>query len=324
MMSSNLPSAEALRGDLIQKPVASGEGAEPLVSVVTVCFNPLKEGRQKTFAMNLDSVQAQTGVALEHLIIDGASADGTLDFLKSYDNRRHDIRILSKADTGIYEAMNRGIALARGRYVIFLNSDDYYYRQDGLALSVKALEESGCSFTFAPIRPDGSRFRHRLHRHPQRHLHRVFLFCTIPHPSMLFLRSELLEADGYDCSYRLAADYDMMLRLIAVGHKVCFVDKPFVMFSSGGFSGRNRTLNMQEKALIVRNFHEKVFGIELSDAETDTLVRRCRYPRRLLSVYVTSQRMIDQTFVGVPRSLGQKLLHGFNFWKYYLKCLLGV
>ena len=91
------------------------------VSVVTVCFNPLEAGRKEVFQKNLDSVQAQENVRLEHIIVDGASSDGTLEWLKGYNNTRYDIRILSLSDDGIFDAMNRGIALSRGKYIIFLN-----------------------------------------------------------------------------------------------------------------------------------------------------------------------------------------------------------
>ena len=326
-MSFNLPSCKQLQDAVIQKPASTGSvcfHSSVMVSVVTACFNPLKDGREALFRKNLDSVQQQTGVSIEHVIVDGASTDGTLELLKAYDNPCHDIRILSMPDSGIYEAMNRGIALSRGKYVIFLNTDDYYCCEDGIAVCVKALERSNCTFTFAPILTEGKFFRHRLHRHPQRHLHRVFLFCTIPHPSMLFLKSALMDVDGYDCSYQLAADYDMMLRLIAVKHKVHFVDKAFVAFSSMGFASRNRVLNLQEKMLIVRHFHRNVFNIRLTDKETEVLVKHFRYPKRYLSVYVASQRMISQAFVGVPQSFGQRVVQNFNYWKYYLKCLLGI
>ncbi|MBO7137964.1 MAG: glycosyltransferase [Bacteroidaceae bacterium] len=324
-MFSNISSIEALKNDTILKS-ASGNAAcaEPMVSVVTVCFNPLKDGREELLVKNLESVQQQVGVTVEHLIIDGDSSDGTLDFLKTFDNKRHNIRILSKADTGIYDAMNRGIALSSGKYVTFLNSDDFYHRPHGLALSVKALEESGCSFSFAPILPAGSRFLHQLHRHPQLHLHRIFISPTIPHQSMLYRRSTLVELDGYDPSYRMGGDHELTLRLIAAGHKACFVEGAFVTFAEGGFSTQNNTLKIHEKKRRVRRFHKKVFGVEFSNEDIDTLVRRYRYPRKYLSIYVASQRMIDQTFVGIPQSLWVRLLHRFNFWKYYLKCQFGI
>lgn len=323
-MSSNVPSLEELQDKIVRKPPIDGTTcAEPLVSVVTVCFNPLKDGRKELFIKNLDSVQKQA-CDVEHLIIDGASTDGTLDLVRDYANQFHEIRLFSKEDSGIYEAMNRGLALARGKYITFLNTDDYYHQTEGLALSVKALEESGCSFSFAPILPTGSCFVHRLHRHPERHLHRILLFPTIPHQSMLYRRAILIELGGYDPSYRMGGDHDLTLRLIAVGHKGCFVDTAFVTFSSGGFSTQDKDLKLREKMRRVKRFHKEVFDVEFSDKETETLVRHYRYPRRYLSVYVASQRLIDRTFVGVPRSIWQRLVHSFNYWKYYLKCVLGI
>ena len=122
MMYSNIPSPELLQDEVILKAASDKKTkSSPVVTVVTVCFNPLKDGRRELLTKNMDSVQQQTGVAVEQIIVDGASTDGTLEFLKSYENHSHDIRILSKADSGIYEAMNRGIALARGKYVVFLN-----------------------------------------------------------------------------------------------------------------------------------------------------------------------------------------------------------
>ena len=323
MMLSDISPADFSPQNIIFKPASSSAGyVVPVVTVVTVCFNPLKEGREKTFIKNLDSVQKQTNVTLEHLIIDGASTDGTIEFLKAYSNTHHDIRILSKADSGIYEAMNRGIALSKGKYVIFLNTDDYYHRSDGIATSVKALEENDCSFTFGPINPIGPHTRHSPHRNPQRRLHKFFLFCTIPHPSMLFRRTALVEIGGYDETYRLAADYDMMLRLIGAGHKAYFVNSCFATFLASGFSQQNKDLNIREKTRIVRNFHKNVFNIELSETEAEYLVRKCKYPRKYLSVYVKSQRLIPQIFMGLPHGFFDKLSRRFNYVKYYIKCLL--
>ena len=324
-MCSDIPSPGSLRAGLVVKPCAAERTDAPLVTVVTVCFNPLKGGRETLLRRNLDSVQGQEGVTAEHLIVDGASEDGTPELVKAYVNPRHEVRLFSKADNGIYDAMNRGIALARGKYVTFLNSDDFYHRPDGLSLSVKALEESGCGFSFAPIVPTGAFFLHRLHRHPERHLHRIFIFPTIPHQSMLYRRTVLVGAGGYDSSYRMGGDHDLTLRLVAAGCKGCFVDKAFVTFSSGGFSTQDATLKFREKMRRVRRFHKEVFGVEFSDAEAETLVRHYRYPRRCLSTYVASQHLIGRTFVyGIPRSLWYRLRRRFNYWKYYLKCRFGI
>jgi len=323
-MSSNIPSLEDFKGDLLQKN-ASEKAIEtvPIVTVVTVCFNPLKAGRQELFAQNLDSVQKQTGVVLEHLIIDGASTDGTLDFLKAYDNKYHDIRILSKADSGIYEAMNRGIALARGKYVIFLNSDDFYHCSDGLSLSVKALEASDCSFVFAPVLPKGPHTRFTHYHHPQRRLHKIFVSSVIPHPSMLYRRTALMEIGGFDQTYRIAADYDMTLRLITAGHKGYFVNHCFVTFVMGGLSTQdeNKESDIREKIRLVRNAHYKAFGTELSEEESEFLVTKGWYPRKYLSLYVASQKLVSHAFCGLPKGLNYQFVRRFNYIKYYLKCL---
>lgn len=320
-MSSNIPLPDACQGLLIEKLLPSGTQM-PEVTVVTVCFNPLKEGRRALLEKNLDSVQQQSGVKLEHLIVDGASTDGTIDFLRTYRNTKHDIRIFSQPDSGIYQAMNRGIALARGKYIIFLNSDDYYHHPDGLYASVKALETSACSFTFAPVRPEGAKRFHTHYHHPQRRLHKLFLTCIIPHPSMLYRKSVLEEAGGYDQHYKLAADYDLTLRLIASGHKARFVGTCFATFLMGGLSTQNQNAELAEKenALIVKSIHSKLFGVTFTEQESRRLLRGT-YPRQFLSVYKASQKIIAGAFEGLPQNIMYRALRCFNYIKYYLKCL---
>ena len=327
MMCSDIPSSEVFRKEVILKEASDrATQADPVVTVVTVCFNPLREGREALFLKNLESVQQQKGVALEHLIVDGGSDDGTLEFLQQYNNVCHDIRILSKSDSGIYEAMNRGIALARGKYVIFLNSDDYYHSSDGLAFSVKALEESDCSFTFAPVLPKGPHTRFTHYHHPQRRLHKLFVTSVIPHPSMMYRRTVLMEIGGYDQAYRLAADYDMTLRLVAAGHKGYFLNHCFATFVVGGFStqDKNKDLEIQEKIKIVRNAHREAFGTELSEQESAFLVTKGWYPRKYLSLYVASQQLVSRAFCGLPKGLAYQVVRQFNYAKYYLKCFFSL
>ena len=298
----------------------NGSTHDALVSVVTVCFNPLVAGRREVFRKNLDSVQAQEGVRLEHIIVDGNSTDGTVEWLTGYGNERYDIRILSMADSGIYEAMNRGIALARGKYVIFLNTDDFFHNPHGMANSVARLEKFGCDFSFAPVRFDPPGVRHSAQLAPQRRLHRFLISWSFSHQSMLTLRSSLLRMDGFDTTYRSAADYDLLLRLIAAGAKGCFVPCTFTTFRLGGFSRDNRELAINECVRSLRDFYRNVYSTLMAWEEVDYIIRYRVYPHRYLYIYKQTQLLIRERFVGVPGGPFAFVSRWFNYFKYYRKC----
>ena len=121
----------------------------PLVTVITVCFNLVSNGRAGQFEQCLRSVHAQDYPQVEHLVIDGGSQDGTLELLQKYAALGW-IRYVSEPDSGIYDAMNKGIRLAGGKYVAFLNSDDYWHHRRAVSASVAALEQGNAAFSYAP------------------------------------------------------------------------------------------------------------------------------------------------------------------------------
>lgn len=293
------------------------------VSVVTVCFNPLAAGRKELLLKNLDSVQAQQGICLEHLIIDGASTDGTIEWLKGYNNTNHDIRILSKSDSGIYEAMNRGIALAQGKYIIFLNSDDFFHDARGMAASVERIEELQCDFSFAPIRFSDPSIRHNPQLAPQRRLYRFLVSWSFSHQSMLTSRSLLQSLDGFDTSYRSAGDYDLLLRMIGAGAKGCFVPLTFSTFTIGGFSfsEENAKLIEEESIRCLQRFYKDFYSVEMTCDEVKYIIDRRVYPRKYLDIYKQMQRLIRERFIGIPKGPMMWLSRWFNYIKYYLKCL---
>lgn len=293
------------------------------VTVVTVCFNPLKSGRKEQFLKNLDSVQAQENVRLEHLIIDGNSSDGTFEWLKTYNAKRHDIRILSKPDSGIYDAMNRGIALARGRYVIFLNSDDYFHNPFGMALSLERVEEMQCDFTFAPICFSDPSVRRNPQLAPQKRIHRFLISWCFSHQSMLTSRSFLMKIDGFDTSYRSAADYDLLLRMVVAGAKGCFVPHAFSTFTLGGFSAlqENKKLIEDECIRCLQAFFHNLYALDMTHDEAEYIFRHRVFPRKYLNIYKHLQKYIRKHFIGIPESPAARLSQWFNYIKYYLKCL---
>lgn len=131
---------------------------EPLVTIVTVAFNS-----EKTIEKTIKSVLNQTYPKIEYLIIDGKSGDQTVEIAKTYEEQAlkkgYSYRIVSEKDRGIYDAMNKGIALAKGEIMGFINSDDWY-EKDAVALSVKTMLKKQCDITFGDIaihKADGSR-----------------------------------------------------------------------------------------------------------------------------------------------------------------------
>ncbi len=119
---------------------------KPLVTIVTITRNLIKEGRKDFFRQCVDSVKMQDYSHIEHVIVDGASDDGTLDLFNELG-----LEYISEPDTGIYNAFNKGVKRANGKYIAFLNSDDYYIIPNAVTLVVDALEKSNADFTYAPV-----------------------------------------------------------------------------------------------------------------------------------------------------------------------------
>ena len=118
---------------------------KPKVTVITVTLNLIKNGREKIFRQCVESVHRQTYKNIEHLIIDGASTDGTLELIAEYEKKGW-LRCVSEPDKGMADAMNKGIKNATGEYIAILNSDDYYIL-DAIEVSVEKLLSAGADYT---------------------------------------------------------------------------------------------------------------------------------------------------------------------------------
>ena len=284
---------EDLSRRVLDKPAPSQAGGGCDVTVVTVVFNAIEGGRGEMLRQCLDSVQSQRGVAVEHLIVDGASKDGTVDMVRGYDNRSAGIRLLSAPDSGIYDAMNRGIALARGKYVVFLNSDDFYHDASGLADAVARLERTGCDFSFAParvLRAEDGRPMDHPNTHPR--AGRIFVNMEFSHQSVVAGRDALIAVGGFDLRYRSAADYDLILRLVLSGRRACCVPRSFVTFRMGGFSCVNMAKSQEETGVIFSRLYNQYADAGLTPEDGMRMYLSGRFPlelkERLFPYYVAA------------------------------------
>lgn len=304
----------------LKKPSRHGmfEGT-PDVTVITVVFNAFKGAGETALKECLDSVQNQTDIHLEHLIIDGASNDGTTGFIAGYDNQNHPIVFISEPDKGIYDAMNKAIAQASGEYAIFLNSDDFFHNPAGMRESIKRLRETGCDFSYAPVVVvrDGQ-VRDVLHSHADGRL----IFCSMPfsHQSMVSKTGVLRKMNGYDLSYRSSADYDLILRMVLSGCTACYVDCAFATFRVGGFSVQNLDTSQRECALVYSRLFPKAIGYPLSPEKAFKMFRWKNMPREmkvaLIDLYMHSFRRWQPPLVEITppadaetHVLAPRLLH---------------
>jgi glycosyltransferase involved in cell wall biosynthesis len=193
---------------------ADGEAARdgaaaPLVSVVTVCFNAAA-----TLEACLDSVAAQGWRPIEHIVIDGASTDGTRDILERHRDR---IAVLvSEPDSGLYDAMNKGVARARGEFVFFLNADDLFAGPRAVAEAMAAIarDPEGDVYYGSILVRDGSRSMRHDPPPPEQAAEEMVLGC-LPHQGT-FARRTVFERTGpFDLRWRRHADYDWWMKVIA-------------------------------------------------------------------------------------------------------------
>jgi len=213
--------------------------SELKISIITVCFNS-----QATIAQTLQSVAMQCWPDIEHIIIDGASTDDTVKIIEQ--NTHANLRLISEPDYGIYDAMNKGLALATGDYVAFLNSDDLYSRSDAIRLVVEKAIGTGADcimgnvqfFDDDPQQPSG---RHYSAQGFSRWW--IKLGIMPPHPGLFVRRSLLDEAGGFDISYQLAADFDLIARIV-LRHNASWstLGETITLFRTGGLSTRGGLL----------------------------------------------------------------------------------
>lgn len=179
------------------------EMQEILVSVLTPCYNSAK-----TIEKTLECIEKQTYQNIEYIIVDGGSTDGTLELIKQHRSRLPEqFTLISEKDQGIYDAMNKGIGLAKGQLIGIVNSDDWY-EEDTIEQVVKNYQGNAYEVVYGMQRTylNGKEKATFIYHHdflPEQ---------MITHPTCFVTRDAYKELGAFDLKYRSAADYDLMLR----------------------------------------------------------------------------------------------------------------
>jgi glycosyltransferase involved in cell wall biosynthesis len=201
------------------------------VSVITVCYNSAD-----TLVDTLQSVVGQDHPEIEHVVIDGGSTDGTAEVVGRCNGRI--AKFVSEPDEGIYDAMNKGIRLARGEIVGCLNADDVYADESVLCDVADAIQSQRLDAVYGDLlyvrRDDGDKVVRYWKAGP--YLPGAFRVGWVPPHPTFFCRRALFEKFGYyRAHYRIAGDFELMLRLMEKNRiRTGYIQRPLVRMRVGG------------------------------------------------------------------------------------------
>ena len=204
------------------------------ISIITICFN-----NEKDIRPTIESVINQTYLDIEYLIVDGVSKDKTLDIVNEYKDKI--AKVISETDSGLYDAINKGIRNATGDVVGLIHAGDKLYDNCVIEKVAKYFKENNIEALYGHSQVINS--DNKIVRINQSPPFKKFLFKQgwFPSHQSLYAKRELFQKYGlYNLKYRIAADYELLLRFLYFNNvKVSLLDEFIIKFSLGGTSNKN-------------------------------------------------------------------------------------
>lgn len=250
---------------------------EPLkVSVITVCFNSAA-----TLADALRSVAEQSWSNVEHILVDGASTDGTLAVIESF--RANLAQVSSEPDEGIYDAMNKGLAVATGDIVCFLNADDMYAHRDVLTEVASKMGQQELDALFADVaffHPENPERVVRRYRSDRFRPSRIAFGWMPAHPALFVRRAIFTRVGGFRTDYRIAGDFEFIARAFGKNDlHYAHLPEVVVKMRTGGVS----TSGWRSKLLLN---NEVLRACRENGISTNMFKILSKYPAKLLELLI--------------------------------------
>ena len=234
----------------------------PDFSIITVVFNNV-ELLQKT----IQSVINQRNSSFEYIIIDGGSTDGSVDVIK--ENESYLSAWISETDNGIYNAMNKGVKMAKGKWICFLNSGDVFADNEILKKVESFMETiSGIDVFYGNIlvnKQNGEMMERIASLSCNKH--RMY-FCH----QAAFVKTELIKQRTFDEKYKMSADFKFFKKCYLDGYKFYHINYPVVIYDTSGISNTNRKAGIKENIAVIK--------------ETDKGIEKLKFLLRLYFVIV--------------------------------------
>ncbi|MDC0470437.1 glycosyltransferase [Candidatus Pseudothioglobus singularis] len=246
-----------------------------VVSIITVVYNNVEHIRN-----SIESVVSQNYPYIEYIVVDGGSADGTIDIIKEY---KDNISVfISEEDNGIYDALNKGIFHASGDVISILHSDDIFCDAYVVSDTIKKMDKQKAEFCFSDMvivdNSSGEVLRYYMANYFKRWMFRIGWMP--PHPTCFINKSLFDEFGMYSTEYKIAGDFDFFVRIF-YGKSIrwAYLNRITVRMSHGGISNSG----WQSKMLI---FNEISRSLKTNNVWSLPIFYLARYAMRLMEIIV--------------------------------------
>lgn len=240
----------------------------PLISVITVCYNA-----ESTIKPTLDSVRAQTFKNFEYIVVDGDSTDNTLAVIANAN--LNNLKLISEPDNGIYFAMNKGLHIAKGDYMIFLNAGDSFHDSGTLSLFAAAIIDNsypGVVYGQTVLVDSSRKIIGKRHLEaPEKLVYSSFSNgMVVCHQAFCALRRLIQD---YNTKYRFSADYDWCIRILQHSRRNVYIPETVIDYLSEGVTTANHKASLKERFKIMCYYYGTI----------PSILRHIRFAFRYLS-----------------------------------------
>lgn len=225
----------------------------PKLSVITIVYNNVKD-----IERTMLSVMNQSYTNIEYIIIDGASTDGTLAIIKKYENRL--AKLCSEKDNGIYDAMNKGLSLATGDYVLFMNSGDEIYAPDTVESVFATAPNADIYYGETEMYDDNwNSLGRRRHQAPEHFTWKSFKYgMSISHQAIYIKRSL---TEPYDLRYKYSADIDWIIKIAKKTTNIVNTHLYVAKYLVGGMSKKKHRESLKERFHILSHYYGNISNL---------------------------------------------------------------
>ncbi|MFI3300647.1 MAG: glycosyltransferase [Candidatus Gastranaerophilales bacterium] len=249
---------------------------EPYITIITPTHNIIENQQMDDFNRLVSMLDIQTYKNIEHLVIDNASTDGTVEVLKEYKNKGY-LNFYSEKDMGKFGAYNKGIIRANGKYVAFLSCDDFLHDITAIQDVVNMLETNKGDFSYSPAycrHPDGYTFLF------QPAIYNVFQVMPCARQAMFFRKAVLERENFFDEKLKYLADFDLIIRLMMKKCKGLFFDGNYTTYKFGQkVLDNNDQVELESKMIFNKNYRKL---LPMNDTTLSGLVNTSTFPAELL------------------------------------------